>query len=966
MPTFKNLGDPKSSISNPNGIAFDTSVTVLRELAELRTSNKRLEQQMTNLESGQQLILSTVSKLQKLDTADNHDETAAGTVSIHSIQHKTSFSSNNAGIGVVAASEASEAGGTVDNVLALNSSMVSSGLWSLSINQWPYDIELRRDFRCVDEQSRKQSLRLAADQAREVGGMSHESSLAGQSVGSNVVSSCVRIRLHVLHPAGVPRLIVDVLSILFLGYDMFAIPYTLAWGFEVEGFWRASGIMSCAFWSMELFCGLVTGYFKDGELVADLRQIAWHSLTTSFFPNLCLVGLDWLNLVADTGSTTSVRLLRFIKTSRLIRIAAVIRMFRFTSILDRLEGFSTRNVRLILQVPLLLLVILWVDHLLSCAWWSIGRIAPSDTGTRWTYAKINGIPYAEHNIEYQYFSSFHWALTQMTPGSLQIHAETTWERIFSCFVLFMGLVFVSALTSTITTKMTQFSRSMQEREAKMGMVRRFIRENSVPKQLSMQVQEQLKDRLAGRAVIGMEEVSAFSLLSVNLERLLKYELSRPWLIESPFFSVCDAMNSNLMRNISHTACRLTVYPKDDHIFSAGSEANDIYRVLSSCIYTHASKNSTLRTSATSSLDRQRSPQSFIDVEPGSELSQAALWTYWTHVGDAETTAPCKVLVVNCAATLEILRKDPSLWVITAEYATKFRDVLLSSSVPPTDIQPIDDPYAVFPSLSQRVREIVGLHTLGVFRQSQLGRLFMAWSGYQTLASELERFHVTFLPSPTHGFLRIISVTAVEFACNGKVLVEVGKFKNGSLSIDCELPGGKVLSEEDSRAAIERILQHKLAPLASALTHKAPRLGSKAQKSTTYGIHSQYLLNVFHGEIPDEAQHAWADSYSHSGLRCGTGPRRPSISSNHSNLMELLTSSKLEIGDMMQNRLMAVASNINGATYLFAWFSQEEFRSLQSAAGHEALHQWISSLKITDSSKSSGLREPDTHAIQSFV
>ena len=41
------------------------------------------------------------------------------------------------------------------------------------------------------------------------------------------------------------------------------------------------------------------------------------------------------------------------------------------------------------------------------------------------------------------------------------------------------------------------------------------------------------------------------------------------------------------------------------------------------------------------------------------LCEAALWTCWFHVGTAQASGLCQVLVVDAATTLKVIKREPA-------------------------------------------------------------------------------------------------------------------------------------------------------------------------------------------------------------------------------------------------------------------------------------------------------------------
>ena len=93
-------------------------------------------------------------------------------------------------------------------------------------------------------------------------------------------------------------------------------------------------------WTIDLFASFVTGFHREGVLVQDLVQIRWRYFRAWFVPDVALVVSDYttlfLTLVAGGGGPGSVMMLRFARLGLFLRVAGILRAFRFTRIVEDL------------------------------------------------------------------------------------------------------------------------------------------------------------------------------------------------------------------------------------------------------------------------------------------------------------------------------------------------------------------------------------------------------------------------------------------------------------------------------------------------------------------------------------------------------------------------------------------------------------------------------------------------------
>ena len=66
----------------------------------------------------------------------------------------------------------------------------------------------------------------------------------------------------------------DVLSLVFLAYDMVVLPFALAWDLPlIEGPLAYGTWATILFWSLDFWLGFLMGFFRHGELIANPWEI---------------------------------------------------------------------------------------------------------------------------------------------------------------------------------------------------------------------------------------------------------------------------------------------------------------------------------------------------------------------------------------------------------------------------------------------------------------------------------------------------------------------------------------------------------------------------------------------------------------------------------------------------------------------------------------------------------------------
>jgi len=235
--------------------------------------------------------------------------------------------------------------------------------------------------------------------------------------------------LCIMSPNSVVFCAWNFLSTAVLVSDLFITPFAIAWDSNIVGFIYYQSLASSTFWTADIVLRFFTSIYRDGELETSLAEIARSYIRQTFFIDVAVSASDWFSILVTVASNSSsvwgagqgVKMIRFIKIGRLTRIACVFRLSRVCRTLqDLLEQSLSDYSLLMIYMIQVLLVLLWLSHMLACCWFSLGQFAPSNTGRNWldeaVYANATQI-HSQATPLYQYVTSFHWAIAQITLGA---------------------------------------------------------------------------------------------------------------------------------------------------------------------------------------------------------------------------------------------------------------------------------------------------------------------------------------------------------------------------------------------------------------------------------------------------------------------------------------------------------------------------------------------------------------------
>lgn len=560
------------------------------------------------------------------------------------------------------------------------------------------------------------------------------------------------LRPVLMRPMSTRRVFLDILGIFILGYDLFATPFVLAWDIEITGTLKVLAWSALCFWMIDVLASFSTGFYKEGVLEMRPNRIAGQYLRSWFGLDVVIIACDWFSLLSPQNNqqgTEAVGVLRFSKLSRLVRIVTVLRLVRLADISVRLTDWGiTQRWAMVADIIKLLVAIIWISHLSACAWYALGVHASSDTGGRWLAApthSVDGLSYRNANVGYQYFTSLHWVLAQITPGSMSVQPLNTVERIFNVICLLCGLFFFTSLVSSLSTKMVHFRMMKQEEAMLFVRLRKYLQQEGIGQQLAVIIQKQLRDRLLKQKLLTWDDVPAIDRLPLSTRMELHFEVCKPFLRHYPFFHLWANIDVHSFRKFCFKAVSFQYLPHGETLFLPGSIAQDAFHVcdgeldyypetavhskkkrkkgspgtMSSSVSHEGTRSSLLSGSMkpqrsflktwSRQTEQSNSPiapshsndflkghnhHPLADIEPrvvqkGTWLCEGALWTQWIHVGTAIAVSRCKLMTCNGVLFVKELMSHRLTRPIAKEYGISYHARLIRAFPPHADLPPDD-------------------------------------------------------------------------------------------------------------------------------------------------------------------------------------------------------------------------------------------------------------------------------------
>ena len=601
----------------------------------------------------------------------------------------------------------------------------------------------------------------------------------------------------VLNPLAPSLVVLDVVSIIHLLFDLTLIPWMLAWEIPVEGVLLYFSVFTCLFWTLDIFMNFSRGIQFDGELEMRPKRVIAHYLRTWFLMDSSIVFCDWISLVfilAFDGPTQSLKLVRFAKLGRILRVAGFFRMIRVAKATDELlERYVSDEVKILCKTISIFIGILWVTHIITCSWYAIGFFGQSDTGGRWlestTVFGADVIEYKSLSDVYQYATAFHWSIAQITLGAINVDPSNTVERLFNIALLLFGLFFSSTLVSSLCAAITNVQMQMADKNTKLWILRQYLSQNDVDSSLMIRVNKQAKHRFKRKEKLIEKDVEALQILSGSLLAELHFSISRRHVIKHPLFRAWYNMNRHATQELCHNAVVFRYPHAGDDVFLVGTPGNEAYYVIEGQVTYVQDPSSSVVEEFTST-----------DVDAGKWLAEASLWVQWIHVGTTVAKTSGTILAIDAKAMISACQKYRIVEDLTRAYGTHFHRLIISAEDPnwPNDLEvPFTDFGEMVMSMNADLQIALGLDALKQLRlEAQTHFFARGQSPLDALEQDVELGKSTVYMTGNGEIERVASVIAFRIERDDqRVFVQLGKMEEGRLVADCALPGKKQIGGE---------------------------------------------------------------------------------------------------------------------------------------------------------------------------
>jgi len=666
-----------------------------------------------------------------------------------------------------------------------------------------------------------------------------------------------------LHPDSLSMTLWELLGVLAIMWDCWAIPWFVAFHSirDDEAVYYVTYVPR-AYWTLNVLLNFCTGYYTpEHSLERRFRVVSARYLKTWFSFDVLFVTIDglaaWLahpqSTVTSPGVAKAVLVLvgvRIVRQGqRLDDIRQKVAMIRWRN--------GIRGKSAVTKIGGLVVFIILFNHVVCCLWyWMLQLEAVSGEHTNWL---------EEHAVDgrgrsYIYFTSLHWSLTQVLPGSMEVVPTNLIERFFNVVVLVFGWVVVVTSTAILTSLMTQKRLQLEQENSRALQLQKYLHQEKVEHALAMRIKREVKAQALQRtmATVKKDDVQDLALLTTSLQKELSVAIHLHPLQENSFLSVLGAFSEQVMTTLCHTLN--AVYCRQDHtVFDEGSKGDSMQYIKHGTLKYH--RPDKMLGLSSSIAERARSSEGDNDASQflrACWCAEVALFCEWTHLGTLVSVESAELLVLQAESFLACLKRHTEVLLVACEFCLSvvrsYNDG--STSRAWSDLELAVDYADVLGGTPRDVRVSVADVLLEQWKQ----RSHEHWhfskrhgtqeAPVQALQKEIGegKCFVWLQKEEVFRFVSLV-VLRVRRQSDSRFLAKLGEISpDGSVSkAACELPGLKRKEQEVAMNAVERFISQNLPELKSALhmrTDHPAEQTANTQESATYGFRTRYLRTTF--------------------------------------------------------------------------------------------------------------------------
>eukprot|EP00931_Biecheleriopsis_adriatica_P072966 TRINITY_DN47344_c0_g1_i1.p1 TRINITY_DN47344_c0_g1~~TRINITY_DN47344_c0_g1_i1.p1 ORF type:complete len:975 (-),score=184.23 TRINITY_DN47344_c0_g1_i1:59-2947(-) len=473
------------------------------------------------------------------------------------------------------------------------------------------------------------------------GGLLHD----GLRSGDVLFEKESRMQRCMLNPNGMASMTWDVVSVIFVLYDLITIPLQV---FQLSSmFFDIADVAVASVWTVDILMSFIRGVTDSGAVDMRPSKIARRYLRSWFVLDVGVVSIDWA--LIGLNSSADMEFLRMLRGRIVLRMLRIFRLVRIMKLVNKdnsfLKNFAIdENSKAMGSVLQLLCAIVLINHYVGCGWFAMGQIGERDKNWIDVETDID-----KDDFINQYLISIHWSVTQFTPAAMDVVPVNAIERAYTVITIFCGLVIFSSFVSNMTSAMNHLNKLTSEQRSRQTALRTYIADNRVSLALlSCILSYQKSTRAQDKKRLHETDVAIFKTLPEDLLQKLHEEVYAPVLAWHPLFQYLSETEESTISSICHLAMREKSVIIGEELFRCGVRGTKMYFVVSGTLAYFLGYD-------------EQIPQL---VKSESWLCEAALWSKWEHRGRM-TIATAAMVMADASGEKRSARQTGELMVLDA-------------------------------------------------------------------------------------------------------------------------------------------------------------------------------------------------------------------------------------------------------------------------------------------------------------
>ena len=276
------------------------------------------------------------------------------------------------------------------------------------------------------------------------------------------------------------------------------------------------------------------------------------------------------------------------------------------------------------------------------------------------------------------------------------------------------------------------------------------------------------------------------------------------MISLPVFNLWDTQGSSIISDICFETATYNHLVNDDHLFHDGTDAKGAFCVVSGRL-------SYLQSPEKSAVDTFQEQK----MERDTWLCEAALWTYWVHVGTCEAMSTSQVVLVQSTPLAAVVQRNRHVRELAVAYASAFHTRLVQCSCIESEITDLVVPGAEFedvvetlPREARRMLEEVALEKEIALTPKKTSY----WRALQNLDYKVAHDGCFLFYNGDKQLHRVVWSTCARFRqrCDTNLfLVVLGSVEDGHVTATCRLLETEGSGRDDIDASLRTLIDLEL-------------------------------------------------------------------------------------------------------------------------------------------------------------